>query len=210
MKAHWRYWAVYLLLGLAALVVHTHANNAVPVARPLTDIPVNLGSWRMIRQTQFTPGVLAQLRPTDYLYREYHDAQGRSLSLYIGFHDGGPNSGPIHSPKHCLPGGGWMIVDEKTRLLEVNGQRFNVVQSVYAKGGSQEFFVYWYQVKGQVLTNEYALKLAEITNSMLHRRKDSAFIRISIADADRVDEPASLVEDFIARVFPHLAAVLPM
>lgn len=210
MKAHWRYLTVYLLLGLAALFVHTHANNAVPVARPLTEIPTTLGDWRMIRQTEFSPKVLAGLRPTDYLFREYVDAQGRSLSMYIGYHDGGPNSGPIHSPKHCLPGGGWMVVDEKTRPLEVAGRRFDVVQSVYAKGGNQEFFIYWYQVKGKVLTNEYALKLAEISNSMLHRRKDSAFIRISIPDADRINEPAKVAEDFIARVFPHIAAALPM
>lgn len=210
MKSQWRFLAVYLLLGLTTLFVHTHASNAVPVARPLTDIPQNLGSWRMTRQTEFTPGVLAQLRPTDYLSREYVDDQGRSLTLYIGYHDGGPNSGPIHSPKHCLPGGGWMAIEETVRPLEAAGQRFNVVQSVYAKGGSQEFFIYWYQVKGRVLTNEYALKFAEISNAILHRRKDSAFIRISLPDADHVKEPARVAEDFITRAFPHISAALPM
>ena len=99
---------------------------------------------------------------------------------------------------------------EQIRPLAIAGQRFNVVESVYAKGGNQEFFIYWYQVKGQVLTNEYALKLAEITNSMLHRRKDSAFIRISIPEADRIDQPARVAEEFIARVFPHIKAALPM
>lgn len=210
MKAHWRYLTVYLLLGLAVLFVHTHANNAVPVARPLTEIPTTLGSWRMTRQSEFTPGVLAQLRPTDYLYREYVDPQGHRLSLYIGYHDGGPQSGPIHSPKHCLPGGGWSIEAETVRPVDIAGTRFDVVQSVYAKGGNREFFLYWYQVKGQVLTSEYALKLAEIGNSMLHRRKDSAFIRISLPNADRIQDPAGVTEEFLARVFPHIAAVLPM
>jgi len=60
---------------------------------------------------------------------------------------------------------------------------------MYAKGGSQEFFVYWYQVKGEVLTNEYALKIAEIRNAMLHQRKDSAFIRISVPDAAKRRRP---------------------
>ena len=66
-----------------------------------------------------------------------------------------------------------------------------MVQSLYAKGSNQEFFVYWYQVKGEVLTNEYALKIAEIRNAMLHRRKDSAFIRISVPDAANVADPAA-------------------
>jgi EpsI family protein len=210
MRSQWRYLTVYLLLGLVALFIATYATQPVPVAKPLNDIPMQLGSWMMTRQTQFSLQVLARLRPTDYLYREYTDAQGSSVSVYIGYHDGGPNSGPIHSPKHCLPGGGWHLVDEQTKPLVVDGQQFNVVQSVYAKGSSQEFFVYWYQVKGEVLTNEYALKFAEIKNAMLHRRKDSAFIRISIPDAANVSDPAGLTGDFIARVFPHLKAALPL
>ena len=210
MKTQWRYLTVYLLLGLAALFIATYTTHAVPVAKPLDGIPTQLGDWRMIRQTQFSPGVLANLRPTDYLYREYADPQGHNLSLYIGFHDGGPDSGPIHSPKHCLPGGGWQALAEQTRQLVIAGEQLVVVQSLYAKGGSQEFFVYWYQVKGEVLTNEYALKVAEIRNAMLHQRKDSAFIRISVPDAASVADPAALASNFIAQVFPHIKAALPM
>jgi len=210
MKTQWRYLTVYLLLGLAALFIQTHATHAVPVAKPLTGIPTQLGAWKMIRQTEFSPGVLSKLRPTDYLFREYVDPQGHNLSLYIGFHDGGPDSGPIHSPKHCLPGGGWQAMAEQTTQLVIAGEQLEVVQSLYAKGGSQEFFVYWYQVKGEVLTNEYALKIAEIRNSMLHQRKDSAFIRISIPDAASVADPSALAGDFIAQVFPHIKAALPM
>ena len=210
MKTQWRYLTVYLLLGLVALFIQTHATHAVPVAKPLTGIPTQLGAWKMIRQTEFTPGVLSKLRPTDYLFREYVDPQGHNLSLYIGFHDGGPDSGPIHSPKHCLPGGGWQALAEQTRQLVIAGEQLEVVQSLYAKGGSQEFFVYWYQVKGEVLTNEYALKIAEIRNAMLHRRKDSAFIRISIPDTASVADPAALASDFVARVFPHIKTTLPM
>lgn len=210
MKSQWRYLTVYLLLGLVALFMATYVTHAVPVANPLTDIPVQLGDWRMTRQTEFSPGVLANLRPTDYLYREYVDPQGRSVSLYIGYHDGGPDSGPIHSPKHCLPGGGWHAVAEQTTQLTIAGEPLQVVQSLYAKGGNQEFFMYWYQVKGRVLTNEYALKIAEIRNAMLHRRKDSAFIRISIPNAASLDDPAAVAGDFVARVFPHIKAALPL
>jgi len=210
MKAQWRYLAVYLLLALAALFIQTHTTHAVPVAQPLTGIPTYLGEWKMVRQAEFSPRVLANLRPTDYLYREYVDPDGHSLSLYIGYHDGGPESGPIHSPKHCLPGGGWHALGEATHQLTIDGQSLDVVQSLYAKGDSQELFVYWYQVKGEILTNEYALKLAEIRNAMLHQRKDSAFIRISIPNAANIADPAGMAESFVAEVFPHIKAALPM
>jgi len=69
--------------------------------------------------------------------------------MYIGYHDGGPDSGPIHSPSTVCREEGWHVVAEQTRPLDIAGQRFDVVQSVYAKGGDQEFFIYWYQVKGR-------------------------------------------------------------
>lgn len=210
MKAQWRYLTVYLLLGLAALFIATYATQAIPVAKPLTDIPVQIGNWTMTRQAEFSPSVLANLRPTDYLYREYKDSQGRGISLYIGYHDGGPDSGPIHSPKHCLPGAGWYAMGEQKIQLAIAGEPLDVVQSLYAKGGNQEFFLYWYQVKGEVLTNEYALKIAEIRNAMVYRRKDTAFIRISIPAAENISEPAVLAGDFLTQVFPHIKAALPM
>ena len=53
MKAQARYVVVYLLLGLTALFIATHANVAVPVNKPLTDISTSPGEWTMVRQTRF-------------------------------------------------------------------------------------------------------------------------------------------------------------
>jgi len=40
-ESQWRYFAVYLLLGMAALFIATHATHAVPVAKPLEEIRRN-------------------------------------------------------------------------------------------------------------------------------------------------------------------------
>ena len=112
-----RYYVVYGLLILTTSFVAWHKDVQVPVARPLEEIPLKLGDWSKISESRFSEAVLAQLRPTDYLYRVYADAANHQVSLYIGYHGGGPDSGPIHSPKHCLPGGGWHRISEKNRTL---------------------------------------------------------------------------------------------
>jgi EpsI family protein len=210
MRNQSRYIIVYLLLSLTALFILTHENTAVPVNEPLTDIPTSFGSWTMVGQSRFDPQILANLKPTDYLYRVYRDAQGNQATIYIGYHDGGPDSGPIHSPKHCLPGGGWFELSEVKRTLPVAGRELQVVQAAYQYNEQKELFLYFFQVKGRVLVDEYSLKLAEIANSIFYNRRDSAFVRISVPYKDDRLDVATVGEGFLTEIYPFIAATLPM
>ncbi len=200
---------VAALLAAAAFFVHTHGDVAVPVNRPLEGIPHQLDGWTMAGQTRFSERVLDVLRPTDYLYRVYRDESGRQVAFYLGYHAGGPQSGPIHSPKHCLPGSGWYEVGTKRIELTVNETPISLVRAVYQNGGAREMFLYWFQVKGTTLDNEYALKFAEVRNAILHNRRDAAFVRISIPYETDEDQAFAAGEKFIRSFYPQIAAVLP-
>lgn len=205
-----RYLVVYLLLIVTALFIYTHETVAVPVNKPLAEIPSRFDGWTMAGQSRFSPDVLANLKPTDYLSRVYKDTAGNRVNLYLGYHAGGPESGPIHSPKHCLPGSGWFELSEAKRTLQVSDGELPLVQAVYQHGDRKEMFYYYYQVKGQTLSNEYSLKLAEITNSIFYNRRDSAFIRISIQFHGDSDMAAVIGDDFVRKIYPHISSVLPM
>ncbi len=207
-KKH-RFFIVYALLIAAALFVHLHEDVAVPVSRPLAEIPKQEGDWRMVSQSNFSDSVLEVLKPTDYLARSYVDKNGNRVGLYLGYHGGGPDSGPIHSPKHCLPGSGWQEVSTETGELAVDGKNIHLVRAVYQNGYSNELFIYWFQVKGKNLVSEYALKIAEVTNSIFYNRKDSAFIRISVPVANDLDETVAVGERFVRDFYPHIVSVLP-
>jgi len=204
-----RFYMVYGLLILTAWFVAWHKDVQVPVARPLEEIPLKLGGWNKVDESRFSEAVLAQLRPTDYLYRVYSDAGQHQISLYIGYHGGGPDSGPIHSPKHCLPGSGWHLLSEKNRTLAIGKDSLPLVEAVYQNGDWKELFLYWFQVKGTALTNEYALKLAEIKNSILYKRRDSTFVRISVPFQGDMNVPLAVGERFVRDFSPHINAVLP-
>lgn len=204
-----RFYLVYALLLGTALFVFLHEDVEVPTARPLDEIPTRLDGWTKTEETRFSEAVLKQLRPTDYLYRVYADDTRRSVSLYLGYHGGGPESGPIHSPKHCLPGSGWMNISEQSKTLTIGDDEVRLVEAVYQNGGQRELFLYWFQVKGATLTNEYALKLAEITNSILHNRRDSTFVRISVPYREGDTGALEVGERFVRDFYPHIKAVLP-
>ena len=205
----WRFIVLYILLGLSAVYVHTRSEASVPVNRPLDQFPQKAGEWTMTGQARFDERVLAVLLPTDYLSRTYKNSKGDQGSLYIGYHNGGPNSGPIHSPKQCLPGSGWNRLDAEVRQLRVNGQQVSYVSSLYQKDTEQQLFLYWFQVRDQFLTNEYALKFSMAKNSLLSNRRDSSFIRLSIMVTDGEEKARLIGEDFIKAFLPAIQESLP-
>jgi EpsI family protein len=205
----WRFIVLYLLLGLTALYVFTRSEATVPVNKPLVQFPQKSGEWFMTGQARFDERVLAVLLPTDYLSRTYENSRGERLSLYIGYHNGGPGSGPIHSPKQCLPGSGWNRLDAEVRQLEVNGQQISYVSSLYQKDTEQQLFLYWFQVRDQFLTNEYALKFAMAKNSLLSNRRDSSFIRLSVMVTDGKEKARLIGEDYIKAFLSAIQESLP-
>lgn len=205
----WRFYILFILLGIAAFYVYTRSEDDIVINKPLDQFPQKIGNWTMTGQARFDERVLAVLLPTDYLSRSYIDAAGNRLSLYIGFHNGGPNSGPIHSPKQCLPGSGWNRLKENVRQVQFNGETIHYVSAVYQKDAEKQLFLYWFQVRDQILTNEYTLKLAMIKNSVLSNRRDSAFIRLSVMGAESEEEATGIGERFIQDFFPAIREALP-
>ena len=205
----WRFYLLFVLLGLTALYVYTRSEAAVPVNKALSLFPQKVADWTMTGEARFDERVLAVLLPTDYLSRSYIDSRGNKLSLYIGFHDGGPNSGPIHSPKQCLPGSGWNYLSNEVKQVSLNGENIPYVSAIYQKDIEKQLFLYWFQVRDQILTNEYALKLAMIQNSMLSNRRDSSFIRLSVMATDGEDLAIKIGEQFIRDFFPAIREALP-
>lgn len=209
MKASTRFVIVYLLLTAVALYLSLHTDIPVPVKRPFSEFPDQVTSWRMLSGSEFSADVLGVLKPTDYLYRLYTENNGRTVTLYIGYHGGGKGSGGIHSPRHCLPGSGWYEVSSRRRRLGVNGTQINLVQSVYQKGAGKELFLYWFQVRDRTMNEEYSLKMAEIAGSLFQRRRDSSFIRISVPFEDNQQAALELGESFIRDFLPIIREFLP-
>ncbi len=205
----WRFIILYILLGMAAVYVHTRSEASVPVNKPLDLFPRQEQGWTMVGEARFDERVLAVLLPTDYLSRTYRNDQGELLSLYVGYHDGGPNSGPIHSPKQCLPGSGWNRVNDSVHEVDVNGTTVSYVSSLYQKDIEKQLFLYWFQVRDQYLTNEYALKLSMAKNSFVDNRRESSFIRISVPVKGTEEEARALGESFIKAFAPAISESLP-
>lgn len=181
----------------------------VPLPQPLSDFPMAVRGWLMVSNETLSPEILAVLKPTDYLSRDYARYDGTSVHLYISYYGGGPAGGEIHSPRHCLAGSGWHADSRQELTREIAGGKINLVRAVSRKGRSRELIYYWYQVHGRTINDEFSLKLAEITSSLLDRRRDAAIIKISIPLQDDQEAAVVLAERFLEDFYPTIQQAFP-
>jgi len=202
--------AVYALLLAAGLYLGLHRDLGVAMERPFNQFPDGVSTWRLSGESTLPADVQAVLKASDVLLRQYVSPQGERVGLYIGYHDGGKGAGEIHSPKQCLPGSGWFEISSLPTQMPVTGGGLNLVRAVYQKGDTKELFLYWFQVRGESLSGEYSLKVAEITNSVLFGRRDAAFIRVSVPVEGNEQQALALGERFVADFYPIIHSFLPI
>jgi EpsI family protein len=200
---------VLVLLAGAALFMNFHKDLEVPLARPFAEFPIAHNGWHMAAQSNFSEDILNLLRPTEYLSRRYVRSDGASVDMYLSYFDGSPEGGRIHSPKNCLPGGGWTELSSERIEMNIAGEAVNLVRAVYGSGESKEVLYYWFAMRGQTISDEFSLKLAEIKGSIIHRRRDQSFIRISVQARDDVGITQKRIEDFLMDFYPVIREYLP-
>jgi EpsI family protein len=196
-----------MIFSLALYLNFFPLHIVVPLKKPFADFPYNWRGWEG-KSYFFDAAILDKLRVKEYLLREYVK-DGRRFTLYVGYYGMQKEGAQIHSPKHCLPGGGWLKLSETRRSLDIDGVgKVKFIQAVYKKGSDKKMFVYWYKMKDAYITNEYILKWYMIVNSFRYRRNDAAFVRFSTDITEDFAGPDVMMEamkDFL----PLLTNYLP-
>ena len=157
------------------------------------------------------PDVLDILKLNDYLLRHYRDGVGHDMWLYVGYWDTQRKGAQIHSPKHCLPGGGWEPLEASLVPIAVGDvpEGITVNRYVLQKDNSQQVVTYWYQSRGQVIAKELDAKLQLISNAIMHNRTDGALVRVTSPVTTTVDETFARQVEYIRALRPLLNEFLP-
>ncbi|MFH1021980.1 MAG: exosortase-associated EpsI family protein [Planctomycetota bacterium] len=134
---------------------------------------------------------------------EYRSPEGHSLHALIRFVPSVGNDEGLHSPRHCLPGGGW--IREKTR-----GIRGETIV-VYQRGDRRMAVGYFYVLPAGVFRREAGLPLAVLWSRFVRGEAGGALVRVTADCGD--DEPgvcarvAQLLEGLAGRAAAGPAAI---
>jgi EpsI family protein len=144
-------------------------------------------------------------------YRDYTDPDGRGYNLFIAYFESQKYGSQIHSPKHCLPGGGWRIeqvVPRKIRLTDSVTREVNL--AVISVQNYKAVMLYWFETRSGGIRSEYGLKLDLVKNSLLFNATDAAIVRLTVPiSGDNLESALAGAEKFLGAFYPYIAQSLP-
>jgi exosortase D (VPLPA-CTERM-specific) len=204
-----------LVLGvfLALSLISPRPAEAIPPRTGLTEFPLEVGSWhgqtQAMEETYFDA-----LKLDDYILADYAQRRGQNLNFYVAWYNSQRKGEAIHSPRSCLPGGGWQMQDFGQYSVPgviVSGHPLRVNRTLIQLGDQRQLVYYWFQQRGRVLTNEFIVKWYIFWDALTRHRTDGALVRLIVtiptngneAEADRE------LTDFASLIAPQLPRFIP-
>ena len=136
--------------------------------------------------------------------------QGSPVWLYIGYYRSQGTEATYHSPKNCLPGAGWQIVESDYVSVPIpNTVGVTINKVLIQKGLEQQVVLYWYQDRGRTVASEYWAKIYMIWDSMTMNRTDGSLVRISIPVINSSVDSYQQGMKFLQDVWPFLIDHMP-
>jgi len=204
---------VLVALVSAPAIISASSTEAVIPQRPLTfnTFPLLHENW-IGRESSLDLASLEKLQLTDYLMANYSkgDARNEQVNLYVAWYEAQHKGAMAHSPRACLPGGGWQIVDIEQRTLDrhslskSDSQSLRVNRVLIQKDEQRQLVYYWFSQRGRILTNEYAVKWYLFLDGLLKKRADGSMIRVVAPIPKGVNEAKidQQLEEFVETFSP--------
>jgi EpsI family protein len=204
---------VTALMVLAAFVCRhvSHIEDVRPT-KNLAFLPLQIGEWSG-KETRFDPKVYEQLGVDDSFLANFKRSDGNAINLYVGYYESQKKGDLIHSPKNCMPGAGWGIIDTSVEEITINKNNvhtINAIKLTLQKGEKQQIVLYWFQSRGRFIASEYMQKIYLVADSITKRRTDGSFVRLTTPVVARGDEATiERMKEFASLLVPILQDYLP-
>ena len=203
-----------LFLSAQILVIHVAASNEHPPSPPaLNGFPAAFGPWKLFRFDPIDPAVATELRADRLVSQTYIETPTSAFAslLVAWFQTQQGGSRQPHSPKVCLPSGGWTprIVDEVT--VNTSEGAITVNRYVVDKDTQSAVVLYWYQTPRRVIAGEWAAKFWLVADALRDKRTDTALVRLTTWPASRGGDQAAtaVATEFARNLYPTLREYLP-
>jgi EpsI family protein len=217
--------ALVMMAGTWAFLASRSRAEAPLSRKPFSDFPLQLGGLEG-RELGMEGEVLDLLKLSDYMMRVYVRSsleppragafEGRTrqtaapLWLYVGYYASQRTGATYHSPKNCLPGGGWVFKSSETVSGLLPGRPAATINRVVIeKGFDRQLILYWYQDRGRIVASEYAAKGYLILDATTRNRTDGSLVRVSTPIVGSEDEAFRHAAAFVEATFLPLSEHLP-
>jgi EpsI family protein len=202
-----------LLVFVAVSLFVPRPAEVFPARAPFTEVPMTLGPWTG-RSESMEALYIDQLKLDDYLLANFDDGGAWPVNLYMAYYKSQRKGEAVHSPRSCLPGGGWQLHDFTQVTLKgitVDGVPLRVNRTLIELGSERQLVYYWFQQRGRVVTSEFAVKWYLFWDALTRHRTDGAMVRLIIAVPSTSESGAAdrRLTDLARRIAPTLTRYVP-
>jgi exosortase D (VPLPA-CTERM-specific) len=166
------------LLGAAVALSYLvpERAEATPQRRWFVDFPLAIDDWRG-QHGRIEQQYLDVLKLDDYLMADFtYDAS--AINVYAAYYESQRDGESVHSPRSCIPGGGWRITDFSQVSVGDGANGLGVNRALIELGDQRQLVYYWFKQRERELTNEYAVKWYIFVDSLRERRTDGGMVRL--------------------------------
>ena len=228
--------AALLALGVILTTAGVRTQRTVPLRSPLAEeVPRVLGGWHA-RDVAVSGAEQRIAGMSSYVLRVYEPPATATVSrpetpgaeagapapsasparaapgwfsVYVGYYESQAQGRTIHSPRNCLPGGGWEPLTSSREQIATPLGPITVNRYLIANRELRSLVLYWYQGRGRVEANEYRVKWDLLRDQALLGRSDEALVRV-IVPVQSSEEAAFRQAEQIAReLVVHVDRALP-
>jgi EpsI family protein len=187
------------------LPLRANLDEVVPIqieGLPGRDLEISAAERRVAGMTAY---VMRVFSPSG----EQQDLTRASFSIYVGYYDQQMRGKTIHSPKNCLPGAGWEALTSTPTTIETPSGSEQVTRFLLQRGNQKAVVLYWYQGRGRIEANEYAVKWQLLRDAAVRRRSDEALVRIVVPVTTTESEALAVAKRVAAATAPAVYLALP-
>jgi EpsI family protein len=213
-NSHWRFVLIAALLTVTAIFLQARGHNEIsPSRQPLSAFPYQLGTWTGT-DVPMEQDVREILGPGDFLQRFYENASTSqpAVDLFLAYFPSQRTGDTIHSPRHCLPGAGWLPIESSRIPISLPGRApFEANLYVIAKGDDRQLVLYWYWAHDRALASEYWAKFYLVADSIRLNRSDGSLVRVitPLLPGESSDVALQRLLSFSADLVPRLDGYIP-
>ncbi len=206
-------WAPAFILGVGTLVSGVNTQQIVPLREPLPAVvPAEFAGF-VAEDIEISEAEQEVAGMSDYLMRVYTPEDGGTIglfSVYVGYYENQTQGRTIHSPKNCLPGAGWEALTSSTAVITTAIGAATVNRYLLQNGDNRALVLYWYQGRGRIEANEYAVKWDLLRDSAFKGRSEEALVRVIMPIHESEQEAFERAVEVAERLVPAVDQALPV
>jgi exosortase D (VPLPA-CTERM-specific) len=182
-----------------------------PQRSPFAEFPMSLSGGWVGRPDRLERDVVATLAVDDYLIANYSREREPWVNFYGAWYASQSGGQSSHSPRTCIPGGGWTITELGEASVGGHAGASKVNRALIQKGEHRQLVYYWFSQRGRTLTSELAVKWYILQDGIRTGRTDGALLRLvtPVPPNEDIARAEQRLGEFLAAVEPQLRGHMP-